>query len=130
VVVKNREYRQVTTHLFPLGIVGGFFDAIGGGGWGPIVTSTLLARGNYPRETIGSVNLAEFGVTIFQSAVFVLTIGYSDLEIITGLIIGGVIAAPLAAVLIRRIPIHLLVHFVGFVIAVLGLRLMYLAFAR
>jgi len=130
VFLKDREYHQVTTHLFPLGLVGGFFDSIGGGGWGPIVTSTLLARGNYPRKTIGSVNLAEFFVTLCQSVVFVLTIGYSHWMIIAGLVIGGVIAAPLAAILIKRIPIQHLVNFVGFVIALLGIRMMYLSFVR
>ncbi len=130
VLLRNHQYRQVTTHLFPLGFIGGFFDSIGGGGWGPIVTSTLLARGNFPRKTIGSANLADFGVAVFQSIVFVLTIGFTHWEIVAGLVIGGVIAAPLAAYMIRRIPINFLVNVVGFVIAVLGVRMMVLAFAH
>ncbi len=58
--LKKIEGKEVRGKLIPLGLVGGVFDAIGGGGWGPIVTSTLVARGNNPRFTIGSVNLAEF----------------------------------------------------------------------
>lgn len=130
VFTKNKEYRHVTTHLIPLGVVGGFFDAIGGGGWGPIVTSTLLARGNWPRKTIGSVNTAEFGVALVQTMVFFVTIGLVHWQITVGLIIGGVIASPLAALMLRYIPIHHLVNFVGFVVALLGVRMMYLVFAR
>jgi uncharacterized membrane protein YfcA len=126
---KNQEYRRVTTKLFPLGMIGGLFDAVGGG-WGPIVTSTLLARGNWPRQTIGSVNLAEFGVTIVQSITFFLTIGFSNWQIVSGLIIGGVVAAPLAPVVIRYIPNRVLVKMVGFIVALLSIRMIFLAFAR
>ena len=76
-------------NVAPLGLMGGFVDAIGGGGWGPIVTSTLLGQGTQPRYTIGSVNMAEFFVTLTISATFIATIGLSLWPTILGLVIGG-----------------------------------------
>lgn len=70
--------------LAPLGLLGGFFDAVGGGGWGPVVTSTLLGRGVEPRTVIGSVNLAEFFVTLTVAATLVTTIGSDLWPIIIG----------------------------------------------
>jgi len=116
-----------TKHIFPLGLVGGFFDAIGGGGWGPIVTTTLVATGSHPRFAIGSVNLAEFFVTVAESVTFILTIGLTHGNIILGLILGGGIAAPLAAYLCQRVPARLLMRAVGILIIVLSLRTIVLA---
>lgn len=80
----------------PLGLVGGFLDAAGGGGWGPIVTSNLLVQGVEPRQTIGTVNTAEFFLTSVISATFIFTIGLEAFTIAAiGLIIGGLMAAPL-----------------------------------
>jgi len=125
----SRHIRQgkVTTHLIPLGAVGGFFDAIGGGGWGPIVTSTIVARGHDPRLTIGSVNAAEFFVTVAQVATFALSLATFHWQIIAGLLIGGVAAAPLAAFLCRKIPTRLLMIMVGVLIVILSVRTIYLA---
>lgn len=100
----------------PLGFFGGLLDAIGGGGWGPIVTSSLLGQGATSRYAIGSVNLAEFFVTLTISTTFFLTVGLSLWPIITGLIIGGVIAAPFAALAAKHVPAKLLMLAVGFVI--------------
>jgi uncharacterized membrane protein YfcA len=127
-VLKKNEVKQVRTHLYPLGIVGGFFDALGGGGWGPIVTSTLLARGNHPRYTIGSVNTAEFFIAVVQSITFFLTIGLVHWQIILGLIIGGIISAPMAALLVKKIPVQALMNLIGVVIALLGVRMIVLLF--
>jgi uncharacterized membrane protein YfcA len=116
--------------LIPLGLFGGFFDAIGGGGWGPIVTSTLVANGNTPRYAIGTVNSAEFFVTVAQSITFIATIGLLILdhwEKIAGLMIGGVIAAPLAAYLCKRIPTRTLMLSVGLLISLLSIRTLYLS---
>ncbi len=111
-----------------LGLVGGFFDAIGGGGWGPLVTTTLVARGDNPRFTIGSVNLSEFFVTLATSITFVLTLSFSQYwQIILGLLIGGVIAAPLAAFMARKLPIKALMILVGSLIIILSVRTIYLA---
>ncbi|MBN1681706.1 MAG: sulfite exporter TauE/SafE family protein [Anaerolineae bacterium] len=115
--------QQVVSHLFPLGIIGGFFDAIGGGGWGPIVTSTLIARGNHPRYTIGSVNLTEFFVTLSETLTFVLAFNLFDYgKVITGLILGGVLAAPMAAYVCKYLPPRALMIIVGCLIVLLSVR--------
>ncbi|MEZ6022111.1 MAG: sulfite exporter TauE/SafE family protein [Hyphomonadaceae bacterium] len=80
-----------------LGLLGGFLDAAGGGGWGPVVTTTLLGRGHAPRQAVGSVNTAEFLVTVAISASFFLALGSVRWSDILGLLIGGVVAAPVAA---------------------------------
>jgi len=122
-VRKNHVHKQVSTHLIPLGLVGGFFDAIGGGGWGPIVTTTLVARGNSPRYAIGSVNFSEFFVTVAQSVTFLLTLGMlTTWKIIVGLLVGGIIAAPLAAVAAKKVPTRILMTMVGILIIILSLR--------
>lgn len=88
----------------PLGMFGGFLDAAGGGGWGPLVTSNLLAQGSEPRKTIGTVNASEFLVTLTVSITFIVAIGIAAFSVaVVGLIIGGLIAAPLGAMLAKRI---------------------------
>ncbi|MCW1967527.1 MAG: sulfite exporter TauE/SafE family protein [Anaerolineae bacterium] len=96
--------KQVTRNIAPLGFFGALVDAIGGGGWGSIVTSNLVARGNNVAKTIGSVNFVEFFVTLTSSILFLLTIGLTHWHIVLGLALGGVIAAPLGAWLAGRIP--------------------------
>lgn len=114
---------EVPTRLFPLGLTGGFLDALGGGGWGPIVTSTLVANGGYtPRVTIGSVNMAEFFVSLAQTFTFILTVRLTNWEVIVGLIVGGVLAAPLAAYLCKKVPARGLMAVVGVLIIGLSLR--------
>ena len=113
---------EVRTKLIPLGLVGGFFDAVGGGGWGPIVTSTVVARGHNPRLTIGSVNTSEFFVTLAEAVTFILTIGLVDWRVIVGLIAGGVVAAPLATYVCKRLPAKALMVIVGVVIIGLSIR--------
>ena len=109
------------TNVAPLGFVGGLVDAVGGGGWGPIVTSTLLGQGTAPRYAIGSVNLAEFFVTLTISATFLFTVGLELWPIITGLLIGGVAAAPLAAWSAKHLPPKVLMILVGCVVMALSL---------
>lgn len=109
-------------HIVPLGLFGAFVDAIGGGGWGPIVTSTLVGRGTTPRFAIGSVNLAEFFVTVTVSATFIATIGLELWPIIVGLILGGVVAAPFAAYATSRIPDRPMMILVAIVIVILSVR--------
>ncbi|MDO5610764.1 MAG: sulfite exporter TauE/SafE family protein [Pseudomonadota bacterium] len=88
----------------PLGLFGGFLDAAGGGGWGPLVTSNLLAQGSEPRKTIGTVNASEFLVTLTVSITFIAAIGLAAFSVaVVGLIIGGLLAAPLGAMLAKRI---------------------------
>jgi uncharacterized membrane protein YfcA len=115
-------------HLFPLALLGGLFDAIGGGGWGPIVTTTLVARGNNPRLTIGSVNLAEFFVTLAEVFTFLLTIKLTEYgTVILGLVIGGGLAAPMAAYVCRKVPARGLMTIVGCLIIGLSIRTVVLA---
>lgn len=110
---KIREPRFVA----PLGLLGGFLDASGGGGWGPIVTSNLLLQGSSPRQTIGTVNSAEFLLTLAVSATFLLSLGPEILsKALIGLLIGGVAAAPFGALLAKRIPARALMLVVGFVL--------------
>jgi len=128
----RREHKEQTEvkHMSVLGVVGGFFDAIGGGGWGPIVTSTLVARGINPRMTIGSVNFSEFFITFAQSVVFVFTLQFGLYwKVILGLLIGGAVAAPLAALVTKRLPLRPLLLLVGTLIIVLSIRTLYLALA-
>jgi uncharacterized membrane protein YfcA len=113
----------------PLGLGGGFLDAIGGGGWGPLVTSTLLGHGTTPRYTIGSVNFTEFFVSLTISATFLGTIGLELWPIITGLILGGAMAAPLAAYVTARVPDVPLMILVAAVIMLLSLRSLVQAFS-
>ena len=96
-----------------LGFCGGALDAIGGGGWGAIVTSTLVGRGGVPRTAIGSASLAEFFVTAAISAAFIVVVGVSLWPVILGLVLGGVLAAPVAALAVRRLPGRLLMALVG-----------------
>jgi uncharacterized membrane protein YfcA len=119
--------RENHAHVIPLGLAGGFFDSIGGGGWGPIVTTTLLARGNHVRFTVGTVNAAEFFVTVAASATFFITIGLTHLFIILGLILGGILAAPLAAYICKKLPARVLMFIVGFLIILLSIRTIYLS---
>jgi uncharacterized membrane protein YfcA len=93
----------------PLALVGGFLDAAGGGGWGPVVTSNLLVQGGDPRKTIGTVNAAEFLLALTVSVTFLLTLGLEAFTIATvGLIVGGVAAAPLGAMFARHVKARLL----------------------
>lgn len=109
--------RSVDDRLIPvIGLGGGALDAIGGGGWGSIVTTSLVGRGHEPKKVIGSTSLTEFLVTLTVSATFVLTLGWSDLDAAVGLIIGGVIAAPLGAVVVKRVPTKPLMIAVALVI--------------
>jgi hypothetical protein len=101
----------------PLGLAGGFLDAAGGGGWGPVVTSNLLIQGASPRKTIGTVNTAEFFLAVSISVTFLLTIGWEDFTRATlGLLLGGILAAPLGALLAKRISAHALMIMVGVVL--------------
>lgn len=114
----------------PLGLVGGFFDSVGGGGWGPVVTSTLLGSGADPRKAIGTTNAAELFVATAISAAFLSALlsghwetdGLRDqLSSVLGLIAGGVVAAPLAGWMTKILPIRALTWFVGVLVTGLAL---------
>jgi len=98
----------------PLGLAGGFLDAAGGGGWGPVVTSNLLVQGSEPRTTIGTVNTSEFFLTAIVSATFFTQMGLAAFTLATlGLLIGGLVAAPIGGVLAKRVPARPLMVMVG-----------------
>lgn len=104
-----------------LGFFAGLLDASGGGGWGPVATSTLLARGGTARTTIGTVNAAEFLVTLSVSITFLLTMGLQHMEIVLGLLVGGMIAAPLAAVFVKYVNERWVLMVVGVLVLSISL---------
>lgn len=105
-----------------LALFGGFVDASGGGGWGPIVTTTLLARGNNPTKTIGTVNASEFVVAFTASGIFSIFVGIQSIEIILGLIVGGLLASPFGALIASRINRKWSMVVVGLLIIFLSVR--------
>jgi uncharacterized membrane protein YfcA len=118
--VLARAHRRWKVRIPLLGAAGAFLDAIGGGGWGPIVTSTLLASGDDPRRTIGTVNTTEFIVTISISITFLTQLDLAHYgQVVLGLIVGGVLAAPLAGYVIKKLPMRVALMLVGTVISVL-----------
>lgn len=134
VVIIVKAFREfspvaVTKRIAPLGFLGGLIDALGGGGWGPIVSSTLLARGNHVRMTVGTVNAVEFFVTLTASIVFLLTLGLTNWPIILGLATGGIIAAPIGAYVVKKIPLKPLMLSVGLLIIFLSGRTLWKLFS-
>jgi uncharacterized membrane protein YfcA len=112
--IMHRHTERTPKVISPLGLVGGFLDAAGGGGWGAIVTSNLLVQGSNPRKTIGTVNTAEFFLTVTISATFLATLGWEAFTAATaGLLIGGVVAAPFGAMIAKRVNPDTLLTFVG-----------------
>ncbi len=103
----------------PLGFAGGFLDAAGGGGWGPVVTSNLLVQGANPRLVVGTVNTSELFLALTISAAFLATIGMSAFgTAAVGLLIGGVAAAPLGGFVAKRVPARPMLIMVGIVLTV------------
>ena len=103
--------------IAPLGLVGGFLDAAGGGGWGPVVTSNLLVQGADPRKVVGTVNSVEFFLTLTVSAAFIYHLGVADLAGATlGFLIGGILAAPIGAWAAKHLPAKQMLIMVGIVL--------------
>jgi uncharacterized protein len=103
--------------ITPLGLIGGFLDAVGGGGWGPVVTSNLLVQGAEPRKVVGTVNTVEFFLALTISAAFIYHLGVADIAGPTlGLLIGGVVAAPIGAIAAKHIPAKVMLIMVGVVL--------------
>lgn len=116
-IVKNK-----TKRLGVLAIFGGFMDSVGGGGWGPIVTSSLLGKGRDPRYTIGSVNAAEFAISLASGITFLIFEGINSWQVVLGLILGGVIASPLGAFMVNRVKRKPLMILVGVIVILLSAR--------
>jgi hypothetical protein len=124
-----RARREISSRkVVPLALFGSFMDTTGGGGWGPIVTSTLVARGSSARKTIGTVNAAEFFVTLAQTITFSVFLTLTNWQVVIGLMIGGLLAAPLAAVVTKRLDPKKLMLAVGVFIIALSVRTIYLSF--
>ncbi len=102
---------------------GGFLDSFGGGGWGPLVTSTLIAKGRSPQYVIGSVSLSEFFVTFFSALSFFAFIGITHWQVIIGLMLGGAVAAPFAARLAGKLPLRTMLICVGLMVIIWSLRI-------
>jgi len=132
----SRSFRKIpsrpvpTVAVAPLGLGGGFLDAAGGGGWGPIVTTGLLGFGGTPRYVIGTVNASEFLITLSVSLTFLFALltGHwqeageltQNLKAIGGLVVGGALAAPLAGIFVRKLEEKTLLRLVGFLIVALA----------
>ena len=113
--------QQEPRHVGKLALVGGFVDAAGGGGWGPVVTSNLIGAGGDPRTTIGSVNFAEFFLTLSSATSFILLAGEpSTWAMVAGLVFGGMFAAPLAALLCKSLKPRTLMTVVGILITLIS----------
>jgi uncharacterized membrane protein YfcA len=128
---KALSHPRVSSKKIPvLGFIAAFFDAVGGGGWGPIATPGLILTENEePRKVIGTINLAEFFITIVIAGTFFITLGAGeyDWSMIGMLLIGGVIAAPLAAYLCKRLPARILGILVGAALVIYNLRTLVVA---
>lgn len=120
--LQRNKPKSKTRRLGPLAFFGGFMDAVGGGGWGPIVTSTLLSKGRTVHYTIGSVNAAEFFISVSSAGTFLLFNGVDSWQVIIGLILGGVIASPFAAILVRKMKRKPLMIMVGVLVILMSLR--------
>ena len=128
--IMHRHTERQPKVVAPLGLVGGFLDAAGGGGWGAIVTSNLLVQGSNPRKTIGTVNTAEFFLTVTISATFIATLGWKAFTVATvGLLIGGVIAAPFGAMIAKKVNPDRLLTFVGTILSLTSGYALYRAIA-
>ncbi|MDQ3017142.1 MAG: sulfite exporter TauE/SafE family protein [Bacteroidota bacterium] len=123
--IREPLFKDEVKNVSPLGFIGGLLDSIGGGGWGPIVTSNIIHRGKTPKITIGTVNTAEFFVAFFSTGVFLFFLGLEGYKTILGLILGGVLAAPIGAMLIKYIKPRTLMFVVGVVIIISSLFTIY-----
>ncbi len=117
-----------TAKIAPLALFGSFMDTTGGGGWGPIVTTTLVGSGHDPRTTIGSVNLAEFFLTVTIAAALFSILDHTVWIIVAGLVVGGLFAAPFAAYITKHVKTKTLLILVGSLISIISLFNLYKAF--
>lgn len=119
---KKPKKRKKVKNIYPIAFSGGFLDSVGGGGWGPIVTSSLLAGGRHLRYAVGSAHLAKFFVAVVSTITFSFMIGLSHWQVIIGLVIGGMVAAPFSIYLSNKIPIKKGLILVGILIIIISLR--------
>lgn len=125
---KIKAAKHEPKHVAKLALFGGFVDSVGGGGWGPVVTSTLVGSGHNPRETIGTVNFAEFFLTFASAITFSLLVEDGPWPIVAGLVLGGLFAAPFAAYLCKKLHARTLMVMVGVLISVVSIFNLYKSF--
>jgi len=118
---KERKIEKKKTNIPLLGLVGGFIDSFGGGGWGPLVTGTFIKNGRTPRYVVGSSTVAKFILTVTSAVTFIFTIGIHHWNIVAGLLIGGIITAPFSAMLTSRLPVRKMFLVVGVLVIVMSL---------
>lgn len=118
---KNGVKTKRRTNLRVLGFVGGFIDSFAGGGWGPLVTGTLIKEGRIPRYVVGSSTVAKFLLTITSAITFIFTIGIHHWNIVLGLLLGGVFTAPFSAMLTSKLPTKKMFAVVGVVVIIMSL---------
>ncbi|CAG4994075.1 hypothetical protein DYBT9275_01309 [Dyadobacter sp. CECT 9275] len=125
--LKKNLAKTKTRRVGILAAFGGFMDSVGGGGWGPIVTSTLIGQGRDPRYTIGTVNAAEFAIAFSSGITFIIFTEINNWQVVLGLIIGGVIAAPFGALLVNKIKRRPMMLVVGALVILLSIRTIFLS---
>jgi uncharacterized membrane protein YfcA len=109
------------SNLMVLGLAGGFIDSFAGGGWGPLVTGSLIKDGRTPRYVVGSSTVAKFLLTITSAVTFIFTIGIHHWNIILGLLLGGVVTAPFSAMLTSRLPVRKMSIAISILVIVMSL---------
>ena len=124
-VKKNLNGIRKKTNIPLLGLIGGFIDSFGGGGWGPLVTGTFIKNGRTPRYVIGSSTIAKFILTLASAITFIFTVGIHHWNIVAGLLIGGIITAPFSAILTAKLPIRKMFIAVGIVVIVMSMITIY-----
>jgi uncharacterized membrane protein YfcA len=121
----NQEKKK--SNITVLGLIGGFIDSFGGGGWGPLVTGTFIKNGRTPRYVIGSSTFAKCILTVASAITFIFTIGIHHWNIVAGLLIGGIVTAPFSAMMTSRLPVKKMFIAVGIVVILCSLFTIYRA---
>jgi uncharacterized membrane protein YfcA len=116
------QFKQNNSVVIPLAVTGGFVDGAGGGGWGPVVTTSLLGGKMEPKKVIGTVNASEFFINLASAVSLLFLVKVTDWEALAGLIIGGFLVAPYAARVTSKMSIKIILTFVGVLITVISLR--------
>lgn len=124
---KAHHSEKKKTNITALGLIGGFIDSFGGGGWGPLVTGTFIKNGHTPRYVIGSSTVAKFILTVASAITFIFTVGIHHWNIVAGLLIGGIVTAPFSAMLTAKLPTKKMFVVVGCVVIIMGFITIYRA---
>lgn len=117
----NGNIKKKKTNITVLGLIGGFIDSFGGGGWGPLVTGTFIKNGRTPRYVIGSSTIAKFILTVASAITFIFTVGIQHWNMVAGLLLGGVITAPFSAMLTAKLPVKKMFVVVGMVVIIMSI---------